>query len=117
MGFNDDFRERTKEFALRVLKLFQALPKTDEARIIGKQLFRSATSTAANFRAATRAVSDAAFAAKLSIVVEEADESTFWLEFLNEAKILPEEKIANLLNESLEITKIASSSRKKFYKK
>lgn len=117
MGFNDEFRLRTKSFALRILKLSQALPKNDAARIIGKQLFRSATSVAANYRAACRARSGAEFVSKLSIVVEEADESTFWLELLCEGGIVPKEKIEDLLNESIEITKIAASSRKNFNKK
>lgn len=90
MGFNDEFRERTKQFALRIIKLFRSLPKTEEARIIGKQLLRSGCSVGANFRAATRARSNAEFYSKLSIVVEEADESAFWMELLIESEIMPE---------------------------
>ena len=76
-------KQRTKDFALRIIRLFQALPKTDEARIIGKQLLRSTTSVASNYRAACRARSDAEFFSKISIVVEEADETLFWLELLS----------------------------------
>ncbi len=114
MGFNDEFRERTKKFSLRVIKLFQALPRTDEARIIGKQLLRCSTSIGANFRAATRARSSKEFYAKLCIVVEEADETIYWLELLSESKIFPESKLNEITQEALEITKIASTTRKNF---
>lgn len=87
------FKRRTKLLSLRIIKLFQALPKTDEARIIGKQLLRAATSVAANYRAACRSRSEAEFFSKISIVVEEADETLFWLEILNEAKIVTTEKL------------------------
>jgi len=117
MGFNDEFRDRTKKFALRVIKLFQALPKTDEARIIGKQLLRSGTSVGANFRAATRARSRAEFYSKLSIADEEADESLFWMEILTEAGVVSRQKLESLMNEALEITKIMSVSRKTFKSK
>lgn len=73
MGFADDFRARTKSFALRSIKLYQQLPSTGEATILGKQYLRAATSTAANYRAACRARSKAEFIAKLGIVVEEAE--------------------------------------------
>ena len=69
---------RTKRFALRILKLFRSLPKTEEARILGRQLLRSGTSIGANYRAACRARSRAEFIAKLGIVLEEADETVFW---------------------------------------
>ena len=114
MGFNDEFRDRTKKFALRIIKLFRALPKTDEARIIGKQLLRSGTSVGANFRAATRARSRAEFYSKLSIADEEADESLFWMEILTEAGIISGKKLESLMKEALEITKITSVSRKTF---
>lgn len=112
MGFNDEFRDRTKQFALRVIKLFRSLPNNDEARIIGKQLLRSACSVGANFRAATRARSDAEFYSKLSIVVEEADESAFWIELLMASGIVSKTKLESLYNESIEITKITAVSRK-----
>lgn len=83
--FREQMKQRTKTFALRVIRLFQALPKTSEAAVIGKQLLRSATSVAANYRAACRSRSNAEFYSKISIVIVEADESLFWLEILTEA--------------------------------
>src|SRR5512138_2754117 len=91
--FAEEFKNRTKLFALRVLKLYQALPKSAESQIIGKQLFRSASSVASNYRAVCRARSDAEFISKLSIVVEEADESIFWIEMLIDGGILPISKV------------------------
>ena len=76
--FVEAMKERTKKLVLRHIKLYQALPTTDEARIIGKQLLRSATSTGANYRASCRARSKGEFFSKLSITIEEADESLFW---------------------------------------
>lgn len=87
------FKKRTKRLSLRIIKLFQALPKTDEARIIGKQMIRSATSVAANYRAACRSRSDAKFFSKISIVVEEADETLLWLEILEESKIVLQDRL------------------------
>ena len=75
--FGEQFKKRTKQFALRMIKLFQALPSSDEACMIGKQLLRSSTSVAANYRAACRARSQAEFIAKIGVVIEEADESLF----------------------------------------
>lgn len=112
MGFNDELRDRTKQFALRIIKLFLSLPKTDEARVIGKQLLRSGCSVGANFRAATRGRSSAEFYSKLSIVVEEADESAFWMELLMESGIVSEKKLLLLYNETIELTKIMAVSRK-----
>jgi len=112
MGFNDEFRERTKKFALRIIKLFRSLPKTEDARVLGKQLLRSGCSVGANFRAATRGRSKREYESKLSIVVEEADESCFWIELLMESGIIAEYKLKDLYNEALEITKIAAVSRK-----
>ena len=112
MGFSDEFRARTKAFALRSIRLYQQLPKTGEASILGKQYLRAATSTAANYRAACRARSKAEFVAKLGIVVEEADESVFWLELLTESDILKSNATEAALKEANEIMRIASSSRK-----
>jgi|GEM_PF-5122938 len=75
-----ELQDRTKQLAVRIIRMFRALPKTDEARVIGKQLLRSGTSVAANYRAACRARSKAEFAAKISIVLEEIDETVFWME-------------------------------------
>ncbi len=105
-------RGRTKQFSLRVIHLYQHLPGSDEARIIGKQLLRSATSVAANYRAACRARSDREFYAKMCIVVEEADETEFWIDLLRDAGIVKSERLINLHQEAMEILKIMSKSRK-----
>jgi len=105
-----ELQQRTKKFSLQIIQFFRALPKSVEAQTIGKQLLRSATSVTANYRAACRARSKAEFISKLSIVVEEADESLLWLELLNESEIvLVDEK---LLQEAKEILFIMSASRK-----
>ncbi len=105
------FKNRTKLFALAIIQLLQELPKTDVARIIGKQLLRSGTSVAANYRAGCRARSDAEFFSKISIVVEEADESLFWLELLQESGILNTESVNLLLKEAEELVKITNTIR------
>jgi len=105
-------KKRTKDFALRVLRLCQALPKTYMGDAIGKQLLRSATSVGANYRAACRARSQAEFSAKLQIVIEEADESAFWLELIEESGLLPKECLTDLRKEADELTAIFVSSRK-----
>ena len=112
MGFNDEFRVRTKKFALRVIKLYQSLPKTEEAKIIGKQLLRSGTSIGANYRSATKGRSEKEFLSKLSISNEEADETCYWIELLIESKIVEEVRLKELYNESVEISKILAVSRK-----
>jgi four helix bundle protein len=84
---DQDLRLRTKQFALRILRLYRALPAKEEARILGRQVLRSGTSVGANYRAACRARSKAEFIAKLGIVLEEADETVFWLELLLEGGI------------------------------
>jgi four helix bundle protein len=104
--------ERTKQFALRVIKLVNALPRTIEGRSIASQLMRSGTSVAANYRAACRARSKAEFIAKLGTVEEEADESAFWLDLIIDAGLLSESKIRPLLNEASEIVAIMASSKK-----
>ena len=103
-------RQRTKEFALRIVRLYQALPKTTEAQVIGKQVLRSGTSVAANYRATGRARSKAEFAAKFGIVVEEADETLFWLECLVEAGIVRPERMKDLLQEANELLAIFAAA-------
>lgn len=110
--FVQQMQKRTKEFVLRSIRLFRSLPKTEEARIIGKQLLRSSTSVGANYRAVCRARSQAEYFAKLSIVVEETDESLFWLEILVEAEIMPEAKLNSLMAEVSELLAIFSTARK-----
>ena len=106
-----ELQARTKSFALRIIRMFRSLPKTEEARILGRQVLRSGTSVAANYRAVCRARSKAEFTAKLGVVVEEADETIFWLELLVKSEIVPEEKIHSLMNEANELLAIFAASR------
>ena len=108
----DDLKKRTKQFALRVLKLVTALPKTLAGKTIGGQLIRSGTSVGANYRAACRARSKLEFIAKIGIVEEEADESAFWMELIIEAGLLKPQLVESLLTEANELAKIMASSRK-----
>lgn len=101
---------RTKNFALRIVKLYRSLPRTEEARILGTQLLRSSTSIGANYRAACRGRSRAEFVAKLGIVVEEADETVFWLELIQEAGLFPESKLHDVVKEANELVAIFVSS-------
>jgi four helix bundle protein len=103
---------RTKRFALRIMKLVGALPKTIQGRAIGGQLMRSGTSVAANYRAACRARSKAEFIAKLGTVEEEADESAFWLELIIEGELLPASQVQPLLTEAGELVAITAASKK-----
>lgn len=110
MSRGNDLKERTKQFALRVLRLYRALPRHDDARVIGRQLLRSGTSVGANYRAACRARSRAEFVAKLGIVLEEADETVFWLELLQESAIVSTRQWAPLVQEAQELTSIFVAS-------
>ena len=103
---------RTKKFALRIMKLAGALPKSVQGSAISNQLMRSGTSVAANYRAACRARSKREFVAKLGTVEEEADESAFWLELIIDGRLLPEKLITPLLEESSELVAIAAASKK-----
>jgi four helix bundle protein len=82
----EELRNRTKRFALRIIRLFRHLPRSTEAQVLGKQLLRSGTSIGANYRATGRARSKAEFISKMGVVVEEADETVFWIECLNRLK-------------------------------
>ncbi len=106
------FKQRTKELALRIIKLVEALPQTSTAQIIGKQLLRSGTSVGANYRAACRAKSIADMISKLAIVEEEADETLYWLELLVAAEIMPQSKLQKLMAETNEIVAMIVSSIK-----
>lgn len=108
----EKLKQRTKQFALEVLKFTKDFNKTDESYIIKKQLLRSAFSIAANYRAVCRARSNAEFVSKLSIVVEEADECVFWIELSLEAEIVDKEMANIILKEANEILAIMSKSRK-----
>jgi len=105
----EELKNRTKSFAIRVIKLFRSLPRTEEARVIGRQMLRSATSIAANYRAVCRARSKAEFIAKVGVVVEESDETVLWLEILVDADIVPQSRMAKLLQEANELAIFAAS--------
>jgi four helix bundle protein len=107
-----DLKARTKQFALRVMKLVDALPRTIQGRAIASQIIRSATSVAANYRAACRARSRAEFIAKIGVVEEEADETSFWLELIVDSALLTEARIRPLLTETGELIAIMAASRK-----
>ena len=107
-----EMKRRTKEFAKEIIQLCRKLPNNREGRLIGDQIFRSGTSVAANYRAACRARSKAEFISKLSIVEEEADETLFWLEVINEMKIFHYEKLDDLMKENDEILAIVVASLK-----
>jgi four helix bundle protein len=107
-----DLKNRTKEFAHRCVKLCLALLKSDLGSHITKQFIKCSTSLAANYRAACVAQSRPDFVSKLSIVIEEADESCFWMEFIIQEKLLSEKQVADLLLEGKELTAIFVTSRK-----
>lgn len=107
-----ELKSRTKHFALRVLKVVDALPRSTTARVLGNQIARSATSVAANYRAVCRAKSRADFLAKLAIVEEEADETAFWLEMIVDSGLLTAAKLNPLRKEADELTAIFVSSLK-----
>src|SRR5437764_1463567 len=108
----NELKQRTKQFSLRILKLVGALPKTTEGRAIGNQLIRSGTSVGANYRAACRGRSKPEFVAKLGVVEEEADESAFWMELIIETEMLKKELVEPLLQEANELVAIMTASRK-----
>jgi four helix bundle protein len=114
---HDNLKDRTKKFALRVIRLVEALPKGKTADVIGRQLLRSGTSVAANYRSACRARSTADFVAKMGVVEEEADETIFWMELLIEASVVDGSKLKALMTEADEILAIVVSSIKTARKK
>jgi four helix bundle protein len=106
----DEMKARTKSFALRIIKLVEALPANRTADVVGKQLVRSGTSVGANYRAACRAKSNADFIAKMAIVEEEADESAFWLEVIVEAGLMKGKLVEDLMDEADQVVAIIVSS-------
>lgn len=108
----EDLKKRTKTFALRNIRLYGALPKSNEAQVIGKQLLRSATSVGANYREACRARSDSEFIAKVGICLQELDESSYWIELLEEAEIVPTTKVADLKDETNQLLAIFTTISK-----
>ncbi|QDT72646.1 four helix bundle protein [Lacipirellula limnantheis] len=109
---NQELSNRTKQVALRVMRLFSALPHSDLARVIGNQLLRSGTSVGANYREASRARSDAEFIAKLGIVEQELDETIYWMELLVDGDIVTAVRLRELRVEAEELMKIIVSSIK-----
>ena len=108
----EDLRKRTKAFALRIIKLFRALPKTEEGRVLGRQVLRSGTAVGANYRSACRARSRADFISKIGITIEEADDTAYWLELLIDAGIMKRTRLEGLLVEADELVRILQASRK-----
>jgi four helix bundle protein len=108
----NDLKDRTKAFALRIIKLTEALPKSRTSNVIGHQLLRCGTSVAANYRAVCRAKSKKDFIAKLGIVEEGCDETIFWMELLSESDVVPEKRLSDLKLETEEILKIIIASAK-----
>ena len=108
----EEFKARTKAFALRIVRLVESLPKTRSSDVIGKQLLRSGTAVGANYRAGCRARSQADFVAKMGIVEEECDESVYWIELLVESEEIKKALVEDLLREANEILSMVVASRK-----
>jgi four helix bundle protein len=107
-----EFKKRTKRLALQVIRLMEMLPKSQTAKVLGNQLLRAATSVGANYRAACRGQSTADVIAKLSDVEEEADETLYWMELLNESKLIPEVELTDLMSKTGEILAMTVASIK-----
>src|SRR5262245_47447644 len=107
-----DLQNRLKDFALRLVPLCAALPNTKISRIIEDQLLRSGFSAAANYRSACNSQSKKSFNAKLSIALEEIDETTFWIEITDQLRLIHHENLSLILQESIELTKILGASRR-----
>jgi four helix bundle protein len=111
-GEMKDLKVRTKEFALRVIRLYAALPKTTEAQVIGKQLLRSGTSVGAHYREGCRARSNAEFISKIEGGMQELEESCYWMELLVNSEIVPEARLAPLLDEANQLAAILTTCAK-----
>jgi four helix bundle protein len=101
-----DLKSRTREYALRIIRLYAALPKTTEAQVLGKQLLRSGTSVGAHYREGIRARSDAEFISKIEGGLQELEESMYWMELLTDADIIQQDRLADLMKEADELTAI-----------
>ena len=108
----EQLRDRTKSFAVRIVKVYRALPRRGDAQVLGKQLLRCGTSVAANYRAACRGRSRAEWIAKIGLVVEEADETVFWIEMLVDCEIVSEAKLKELLGEARQLSALFTASQK-----
>ena len=109
---HQELRDRTKSFALRIVKMYCSLPKSTEAQVLGKQALRSGTSAAANYREASRARSNAELVSKFGIVEQELDETLLWLELLVESKIVSEARMSKLSQECEELLRMVVSAIK-----
>lgn len=107
-----DLRVRTKQFALRIIRLFRSLPKSPDAQVIGKQILRSGTSVGAQYREACRPRSDAEFVSKMTSALQELDETAYWLELLIEGEFVEANKLKELIDETEQLTAIFVSSIK-----
>lgn len=107
----EELRDRTKAFAIRIVKVFRSLPYKADAQVLGKQLLRTGTAVAANYRAACRARSRAEWIGKIGIVVEEADETVFWLEMLSDCEIVAGRRLKELMAEAHELCALFTASR------
>ena len=116
---SSQLQQRTKTFALNIIQLITHLPSRPEGWILGKQIIRSATSVAANYRAVARAKSDKDFISKIDTVIEEADETLFWLELIEESNLLPDhsQNLTQLKNEANELTAIFVATSKTIKKR
>ena len=112
MNFNERFRDQSKQLALEVIMLYSQLKSREELRILGKQLIRCGTSVAANFRAAVRARSSAEYYSKLCIVVEECDETLFWLELIDSTGFIKSPKIQELMKKTAGLLAVFAKTRK-----
>jgi four helix bundle protein len=106
-----ELQGRTRNFAVRIVKMFKTLPRTTEAQVVGKQVLRSGTSVAANYRAVCRSRSKQEFIARLGVVVEEIDETVFWLDMLVACEIVSAERLKDLSRESEELLAIFTASQ------
>ncbi len=109
----EDLKTRTRQFALRIIRLYTSLPKTTEAQVIGKQLLRSGTSVGAHYREARRGRSDAEFISKMETGLQELDETVYWMELLIESQIIPAKQLHSLQSEANELISIFVSIVKK----
>ena len=113
VGNPSDLQKRTKEFALRIIRMFATLPKSTEAQVLGKQVLRSGTSVGANYREAHRARSKAEFISKVGDCLKELDETAYWFELLTESDLVPSSKLSALQDECQQLLAIFTSIAKK----
>jgi four helix bundle protein len=111
MRQQEELRNRTKQFAYRVIRLYKTLPEKTLPQVLGKQALRAGTSVGANYRAVCRARSKAEFIARVGVVAEEADESVFWLEALADHNVVAKTKLINLIREAQELTAIFTAAQ------